>query len=186
MRSGTSTGSTESSTRRSTTGSTSLTSTDSPCWASAAPELLKQGCADGWWDRGVQRYPPVNAQDYADALAFLVRRYGDRVAGWEIWNEPNIDFYFKSTDQPADYARIVRAAYPAAKAADPSTTVIAGSLAESPAPFVEALFQHGIGGHFDAFSLHPYPATLRRWTRSRTSGSRTASCAACRRCARCC
>jgi hypothetical protein len=133
-----------------------LTFTDSPCWASSAPELLKQGCTDGWWDRGVQRYPPVNAQDYADALAFLVRRYGDRVAGWEIWNEPNIDFYFKSADQPADYARIVRAAYPAAKAADPSTTVIAGSLAESPAPFVEALFEHGIGGHFDAFSLHPY------------------------------
>ena len=105
----------------------------------------------------MQRYPPVNAQDYADALAFLVRRYGDRVAAWEIWNEPNIDAYFKSVDQPADYARIVRAAYPAAKAADPSATIIAGSLAESPYAFVEALFDHGIGGHFDAFSLHPYP-----------------------------
>jgi polysaccharide biosynthesis protein PslG len=133
-----------------------LTVTDSPCWASSAPESLKQGCEGAWWDREVQRYAPVDANDYADALAFLVRRYGDRVAAWEIWNEPNSNTYFKSDDAPADYARIVRAAYPAAKAADPSATVIAGSLAESPPEFVEALFRHGIGGHFDAFSIHPY------------------------------
>jgi hypothetical protein len=133
-----------------------VTLTDSPCWASSAPETLKLGCAEGWWDRDVQRYPPVNASDYADALAFLIRRYGNRVAAWEIWNEPNIDYYFRSDDQPADYARIVKAAYPAAKAADPSATIIAGSLAESPTAFVEELFDHGIGGNFDAFSLHPY------------------------------
>jgi len=133
-----------------------ITFTDSPCWASSAPESLKQGCDGSWWDRGVQRYPPADARDYADALAFLVRRYGDRVAGWEVWNEPNLDYFFDSDDPPADYARIVRAAYPAAKAADPSATVIAGSLSEAPPDFVEKLFQHGIGGHFDAFSIHPY------------------------------
>ena len=134
-----------------------LTVTDSPCWASSAPESVKQGCDGAWWDRDVQRYAPVDARDYADALAFLVARYGDRVAAWEIWNEPNSNTYFKSDDQPADYARIVRAAYPAAKAADPSATIIAGALAEAPSAFVEALFDHGIGGHFDAFSIHPYP-----------------------------
>jgi len=133
-----------------------LTFTDSPCWASSAPESLKQGCDGAWWDRGVQRYPPANPQNYADALAFLVGRYGDRVAGWEIWNEPNLNYFFTSNDAPADYARIVRAAYPAAKAADPDSTVIAGSLSEAPPEFVEQLFQHGIGGNFDAFSIHPY------------------------------
>ena len=133
-----------------------LTFTDSPCWASSAPASVKQGCDGAWWDRGVQRYPPADARDYADALAFLVRRYGDRVAGWEIWNEPNLEYFFNTDDAPADYARIVRAAYPAAKAADPSATVIAGSLSEAPVAFVEELFRHGIGGHFDAFSIHPY------------------------------
>ena len=133
-----------------------FTVTDSPCWASSAPESVKQGCQGAWWDRGVQRYPPVNEQDYADAFAFLVRRYGTRVAGYEIWNEPNIDLYFQSGNPAADYARIVRATYPAAKAADPSVTVIAGSLSESPLDFAEQLFSYGIGGHFDAFSVHPY------------------------------
>ena len=133
-----------------------FTVTDSPCWASSAPSTLKRGCDGAWWDRGVQRYAPVDASDYADALAFLVRRYGNRVAAWEIWNEPNQQTFFKSDRPAADYARIVRAAYPAAKAADASATILAGSLAESPAGFVEQLFDHGIGGHFDAFSIHPY------------------------------
>ena len=44
-----------------------------------APAGVKQGCAGAWWDRGVDRYLPVNASDYADALAFVVRhRYGAR------------------------------------------------------------------------------------------------------------
>ncbi len=133
-----------------------FTLTDSPCWASSAPESVKQGCQGEWWTRDVQRYTPTNPRDYADALAFLVGRYGDRVAAWEIWNEPNLTFYFKADNPPQAYTDIVRAAYPAAKAANPSTTVVVGSLAEAPAAFTEKLLDYGIGGYFDAFSLHPY------------------------------
>ena len=133
-----------------------FTVTDTPCWASSAPDLLKQGCAGAWWDSNVQRHPPIFEQDYADALAFLVGRYGTRIAGYEIWNEPNSKHYFRSTDQPADYTRIVRAAYPAAKAVNPAVTVIAGSLSESPTDFAKSLLEHGIGGYFDAWSVHPY------------------------------
>ena len=75
------------------------------------------GLRGAWWDRDVQRYAPVNARDYADALAFLDAPIRRPCGRWEIWNEPNSNTYFKSDDAPADYARIVRAAYPAAKAA---------------------------------------------------------------------
>jgi len=133
-----------------------FTFTDSPCWASSAPEDLKQGCEGAWWDRRVNRYPPANAQDYADALTFLVRRYGSRVAGWEIWNEPNLRFFFASDNRPADYAQLVRVTYSTVKAADPSATVIAGSVSEAQFEFVDKLYDNGIRGHFDAFSIHPY------------------------------
>jgi hypothetical protein len=56
-----------------------------PCWASEAPETIKQGCTGRWWERDVEIYPPVNSADYGDALAYMVRRYGSRVAAWEIW-----------------------------------------------------------------------------------------------------
>jgi len=104
----------------------------------------------------VDRYPPVNASDYADALAFVVRRYGARVPDWEIWNEPNLPEALKSATPMADYARIVKAAYPAAKAAG-AKTVIAGSLANADFADTEVLYRdYGLKGYFDAFSVHPY------------------------------
>jgi beta-glucosidase/6-phospho-beta-glucosidase/beta-galactosidase len=40
-----------------------LTFWTTPCWASSAPADVKQGCAGAWWDRGVDRYAPINASD---------------------------------------------------------------------------------------------------------------------------
>lgn len=133
-----------------------LTFWETPCWASSAPSDLKQGCAGSWWDRGVQRYGPTNPQDYADALAWAVRRYGSRVTAWEIWNEPNDPSYLKSSDPAATYAPLVRAAYPAVKRANAWAVVVAGSLANSDYDFTERLLKLGVGGHFDAWSVHPY------------------------------
>jgi hypothetical protein len=133
-----------------------LTFWETPCWASTAPDELKQGCTGAWWDRSVQRYPPADARDYADALAFVVRRYGSRVAAWEIWNEPNHDQYFKARDKVSSYAQLVRTAYPAAKQTGVGTTILAGSLADADYQFTEALYAKGVKGFFDAWSVHPY------------------------------
>ncbi len=133
-----------------------LTFTETPCWASSAPDSLRQNCEGSWWERSVQRYPPRDAAEYARALAFLVGRYGDRVAAWEVWNEPNHPDYLKGGNQVAEYAAILRAAYPAAKAAHASAVIVGGSLAGSDFEFTEALFARGIRDHFDAWSIHPY------------------------------
>jgi hypothetical protein len=129
---------------------------ETPCWASEAPDGVKQGCAGQWWDRDVQRYPPANPADYGDALAYMVRRYGSRVAAWEIWNEPNLDYFFITPQPVAEYAEIVKAGYRAAKAADPSATIVAGSLADADFEFTEGAYRRGVKGHFDAWSVHPY------------------------------
>jgi len=149
-----------------------FTFAETPCWASSAPDSLKQDCQGRWWDRDVQNYPPVHASDYADALAFMVRRYGDRVAAWEVWNEPNQDNFFHTSDQVGHYADMLKAAYPAAKAADPNTTILGGSLSDSDYQFTEQLYQHGVKGNFDGWAIHPYsddrspldPGPGRRWS----------------------
>ena len=133
-----------------------LTFWETPCWASTAPADIKQDCAGGWWDRKVQRWAPHDAADYAEALSFVVSRYRGRVAAWEIWNEPNHKDYFKADDVVARYADLVKAGYPAAKAADPGATILAGSLADADFAFTRALLDRGMGGHFDAWSVHPY------------------------------
>jgi hypothetical protein len=129
---------------------------ETPCWASSAPSRLKRDCEGAWWERDVQNYAPKRASDFADAFAWAVERYGDRVYSWEVWNEPNQDYFFRTDDPVGEYARMVRAAYPAAKRADPRPIIVAGSLSDSDFEFTDALYRHGVKGHFDAWSVHPY------------------------------
>ncbi|HEX8065101.1 MAG TPA: cellulase family glycosylhydrolase [Thermoleophilaceae bacterium] len=129
-----------------------------PCWASTAPTDLRQSCVGAWWDRGVDRYSPSNPADYADAVAFVARRWGSQLAALEIWNEPNLpdQGFLRSPDPAADYAAMLKAAYPAAKAASPGLTVLGGALAFSDGEFLERLYDEGIKDHFDGISIHPY------------------------------
>ena len=129
---------------------------ETPCWASSAPSDVKDGCSGSWWDRDVQNYAPKSAEDFADSFGWVVKRYGDRVYSWEVWNEPNQDYFFRTDNPVGDYAKMVRAAWRAARAADPRPIIVAGSLSDSDFEFTEQLYEHGVKGYFDAWSVHPY------------------------------
>jgi hypothetical protein len=135
-----------------------LTLWSTPCWASSAPERLKQGCRGAWWERSVDRYAPRRAADFADAAAYVARRWSRHLAAIELWNEPNgTDAYFlRARDQAAAYAALVKAAYPRIKRAAPRLPVLAGALAFSDGEFLERLYARGIAGRFDGLSVHPY------------------------------
>lgn len=131
---------------------------ETPCWASSAPEELRQGCRGRWWERGVTAYPPRDPDDFARAAAFIARRWGDRLAAIEIWNEPNEDDgrFLRAPDTAAAYAGLVRAAAPAVKRAAPRLPVLAGALSGSDVPYLQRLFDAGLSRHVDGISIHPY------------------------------
>jgi hypothetical protein len=67
----------------------------------------------------------------------------------------------------AQYTTLLKAAYPAIKAVQPNSTVIAAGLSrawepDSPPTFVSAMYAHGAKGFFDAMAMHPdvYPSGL--------------------------
>lgn len=133
---------------------------ETPCWASAAPRSLRQGCRGAWWERGVARYPPRRARDYGDAAAYVARRWGRRLHALELWNEPNVYAFLRTRDRVTAYSRLVRAAYRPVKRAAPRLTVLAGSLLRSDGEFLDGLYERGrIAGHYDAISYHPYSLT---------------------------
>lgn len=131
-----------------------------PCWASSAPSSVKRGCHGNWWARQVQAYPPANPRHLADAVGWLLRRHGNRMAALEVWNEPNVrdpePRFLRSRDPAGAYVRLLRAAYGAAKRADRDVTVLAGALAFSDSDFLRTLYARGMRGHYDAISVHPY------------------------------
>jgi len=130
----------------------------SPCWASSAPGSMKQSCRSGWWERGVAGYAPTNARDYADAAAYVARRWGARLAAIEVWNEPNIADFMRNSDPARRYAGILRAAYRRIKTEAPRLPVLGGGLAGGDTTFLKGLYAHGIKGHHDGISIHPFDA----------------------------
>ena len=138
-----------------------MTVAATPCWASAAPAELLRRCVPG--HRGsANTWPPRAASDYAAFVAYLAARYGASVAAIEVWNEPDQanEAYFGGTEKAREYARVLRAAYPAIKAANPGVAVLAGSLVGSNGVFLRALYAAGIKGYYDDLSVHFYNLTL--------------------------
>jgi hypothetical protein len=127
-----------------------------PCWASSAPASLKQNCQGDWWGRGVGWYPPTNDQDYAVFVKYMTSTYGSDLAAAEIWNEPDESYYWVSSNPASDYAQLLKAAYPAAKAGNSSVPVIAGAMSGFDADFLADLYQDGIQGSYDGISIHSY------------------------------
>lgn len=112
-------------------------------------------------DTGETHAPPTHTSDYAAFCTAAATRYAGKIAAWEVWNEPNITNFWSTGVSASGYTALVKAAYPAIKAADPSATVVAGALSpatESGAPetFTAACYSAGIHGYFDAWSVHPY------------------------------
>lgn len=133
----------------------------SPCWASAAPKTLLRKCTPQR-SSAANAWPPSNPASYAAFVAYLANRYGASLAAIEIWNEPDQinEDYFAGPNKAQRYARILRAAYPAIKRANPNVPVLAGSLVGYNGVFLRALYAAGIKGYYDGLAVHFYSLTL--------------------------
>lgn len=96
-------------------------------------------------------YTPENYTNWVETLRVSAERYRGRIAGWEIWNEPNWTFW----DGPKeDYAKLVSMSYPAVKAADPVARVLACSTCGIDLDFIDRCIRDG--ARFDDITIHPY------------------------------
>lgn len=111
---------------------------------------------------------PASPAAYGQFAGLAAQRYAGKVSAYEIWNEPNAAPYYGPQPDPAGYTRLLQAAYPAIKAADPTATVVGGvvgstvtyqNLTLNPVTFVDEMYQNGAQGYFDALSFHPYQYT---------------------------
>lgn len=93
---------------------------------------------------------------FANYVFHIVDRYKGRVAAWEIWNEPNIMPFWMPRPDPELYAKLLQAAYTAAKKADPNCIIVGGALAGPDHEFLRGMYAAGVKGHFDVFSYHNY------------------------------
>ena len=109
----------------------------------------------GYWSPWTKPFTEEGIADYCGYAQALVRRYGDRVKHWEIWNEPNIFFW----DGPKEiYFELLKRAYAAIKEVDPDAVVFGCSTAGIDTWFVRKTLESG--APLDGLTIHPYRSTL--------------------------
>jgi hypothetical protein len=108
------------------------------------------------WETGSsdEHTPPANPNDYAAFVASLAQRWGGKVSAYEIWNEEDSPTWWAGASNPAAYAQLLKATYPAIKGADPSATVVLGGLTGNDYEFLEGVYAAGGKGSFDAVGVH--------------------------------
>jgi len=93
---------------------------------------------------------------FAKFAETAVKRYEGKEILWEIWNEPNLDQFWKPQPSVDAYSALVEATTSRIKKAVPSATVIAPATSGIPMDWLEACFKKGILDWIDALSVHPY------------------------------
>lgn len=122
--------------------------------------------------------PPSDNADYAAYARAFAERYGRGGTFWaanpgipeipvttyEIWNEPNLQWFWLPEPDAARYADMYIRARAGIKSADGEARVVTGGLAPDGATgFVRAMYaaRPELRGNVDGLGLHPYSRTAR-------------------------
>src|SRR5207249_3455576 len=97
---------------------------------------------------------PESVGAFASWAAAATHHFHGRHILWEIWNEPNIQFWSPKPDVE-QYTRLALAACKAIRAAEPGATIIGPASSGFPWKFLESFLGFGVLEYLDAVSVHP-------------------------------
>lgn len=136
-----------------------------PSIAQTGPPLCMttppRGLYEEWNDWTAADNDPINY--WGRFVYTLAYRYRDSVKHWEVWNEPDLSWFWSGTS--TDYAQLLKVAYRAVRAACPDCTVLFGGLAYYEKPnfyrWVLSTLKNdpeapAYNYYFDAMAIHLY------------------------------
>ncbi len=108
---------------------------------------------------------PWRLEAYANFVRRVVARYGERLAGVIIWNEPNLSLEWNDqSPDPVAYVELLKTGYTAAKAANSEVPVLLAGLAfteddqtnRNDLTYLHQIYEAGGADYFDIMAAHPY------------------------------
>jgi hypothetical protein len=144
------------------------------------------------WMYANQQRPPLAAPAHLAAFQRFVRDFADRygtgglfwtlnpttpyrpVTAYQLWNEPNLKFFWGGKPNPRGYIRLLRATRDALLGADTAGRIVTGGLFRAPRKgygmpadrYLDRLYrQPGARELIDIVGLHPYAPTPREVVR---------------------
>ncbi len=107
---------------------------------------------------------PFDLKALASFCHDLAARYKGQIAGYQVWNEPNLAREWEGRlPNPAGYVAMLRACYTAIKQADPDAIVISAGLATTGTysaiampdeQFLTEMYRAGFSAYYDVLGLH--------------------------------
>jgi polysaccharide biosynthesis protein PslG len=123
-----------------------------PFWSQAPGEELQENA------------PPADLADFSRFCGVVADRYRGRIAGYQVWNEPNLSREWgERPPDPAAYTELLKGCYLAIKGADPGAIVVSAGLAptgtEPPVAmpddvFLQGMYDAGAADYFDVLGVN--------------------------------
>ncbi len=134
----------------------------------------------GWASSGVRDavfYPPKNLKDYTNFVGKVVARYkvngefsrqqgwsdGYGIKYWEIWNEPNLQHFWRPKPNVNDYVEMLYQTNNVIRQIDENAIILNGGLSrdiKNPdldlAGWLDQIYKLGAKDCFDIVNIHPY------------------------------
>lgn len=132
--------------------------------------LLSVAKAPHWLrpDGAEEDGPPIDPQEYADFISFMLQEFGDSIHAIEIWNEPNLAREWRGGQEfsGAGYMRLFAPAYDAIRAYSPDIAIITAGLAPTgivpgetipDRDYLRQMYAAGLGNYDDIYiGAHPF------------------------------
>ncbi len=97
----------------------------------------------------------ASMQGWMNFVDIAVVRYSDRVKYWDIWNEPNID-YWQPVPNAQDYAYLLKQTSQKIKSIDPAAKVIGLGTSAIDFGYISDVLQEDVIDDIDFLGFHPY------------------------------
>jgi hypothetical protein len=112
--------------------------------------------ANRHYDGGLAPATDAGRAAFARWAAAAATHFKGRGILWEMWNEPNLDHFWKPRANVTNYIALARAVGQALREAAPGELYIGPATSGLDFPFLEACFRGGLLEDWDAVSVHPY------------------------------
>lgn len=119
-------------------------------------QLLAALCYDVPWATPAYK----NLDQWLEYVAKTVEHCRGQVRCWEIWNEQNVDRFWRDNADPDNYAAFLKETCKTIRKIDTNLLVLYGGLAGAPINYFKRTLEVGAGQYFDAINFHPYRAGL--------------------------
>lgn len=108
------------------------------------------------YDDGLAPHTKEGRKAYTEFCSALAERYAGKNIIWELWNEPNIDKFWKPKADVDNYMKFCKTVVPVIRSKDKDACIIAPATSAFDMKFMESCFEQGLLDLVDGVSVHPY------------------------------